>query len=332
MFMSIVSYLDGSEIVIPVEKELEFNLNAQISRDLMIGPKEFIKPDPAKVDAAFLEMGQFIWGKNIGWDEKRQKEFVIPPTKLKLSQNLRKEYLSNIDGYDMSFLSERFEECPCEVFGRRSGFISIRDLAEKKIADMIVTELKKSKSVRYVSLASGGYYFDYRVLRRVCIAWENLNTRSASLEVFFVDPAAPYIPELETLLKQPQYKCKNLELKLHAAAVTFEDFPKNICPTVIGGIDMPFDFKPTLMEMYARCKKQIRGVFLVDIDDAIPTLKFFFPVERQNKKQIQELQKHGYVDEKIGVENYALFVKNIPFSKEGIKLFNKELKAAGLIK
>lgn len=344
------------------EEALEkFNLNKQVPRKLMRGPKEFIEPDPARVVAAFRKLDSFIWGRDYGWDEKKERAFSLRPKQYKSSAELRKEFLGAIDGHDMSFLSEHFDECDCADFGRVAGFISIRDLVEKKIADMIVAELSRSKSVRYISVGAGGYYFDFRMLRRACLAWEQLAKGKGTLEVFFVDLAARYIPDFENIMKQPQYTCKNLDLKLRTASLPFEDFPKTICPTIIGGIDINVIPDFPVLRLCLSCGSAIKGVFLVDLDapgvdideNYVPNTSFFTVVAKDDTTQIKRLQQEGYQErpfekapermtpgasgseqEKISVDEakkYTRYVKLFHLDESGIKLFTQELKSAGLV-
>ena len=293
------------------------------------------------------------------WDPEKNKFIQLSPRHPGLlSQEMRKKFLGDIDGYDVSFLSDQFHECPCEELGRQPGFISFRDLAETKIANMIIEALKKTDFVRYISVGSGGYYFDYRMLRRVCLASKELKKKKATLEVFFIDPYAPLILDIEKLLQQPQYTCKNLELKLRTANIELKDFPEKFCPTIIGSMDAyPVVILSEVIPLFEKCRDSVKGVLLVGSGvvegEDMPQINFFTLVARQNKGRFKQLEKDGYEKHEYHLckrEDYfdndgqkktgytaclpeycEVYVKKFSFNEDGLKKFKDELEDAGMI-
>ncbi len=317
-----------------------FNLNKKISRTYLLSPAELVSPDPGKVAEALARIYEYRTGE-AKWDSEKHEFIQISKHPGLLSQEMRKKFLGDIDGYDMSFLSDQFDECPCEGLRRQPGFISFRDLVEKKLADMIVGELEKSSFVRYVSVASGGYYFDYRVLRRVCLASKELKKKKVVLEVFFVDPEAPLIPDIEKLLQQPQYKCKNLELKLRTANIELKELSDKLCPTIIGGMDIGIEYVLSdLLLLTKKCHGTIKRVLIVGnevvANESRPQITFLTLVAKNNKSQAKQLKMSGYEEYKSYVADpkfayWTVYVKNFPFNEDGLEKFKNELEAAGMI-
>lgn len=311
----------------------KFNPNAQVPRSEMLDPEELKKFDPARMSEALSEKYQIF-----PWDEDSKKSVCVPET-AQAFENLKTKYKPILPEKELKFLGGCFDECDCPIFGRISKFISVRDLAEKMISDSIVNELKKTKTVHYLAFAPGGCYFDYRVLERVCLKWKEIKGGAAELQVYFVDPECPLI-NIDDMLKDLQ--CGGAKIELEVFRIKIEDFPRDQCPTIIGGIDFGLDnISEVIVSVCKDCaKKLIRGVFFLDNSIAKNgkwtfAIRILQIIRSEEKVLIEQLKKRGYkqlYEDLINKDELVALGKDIPFSDEGVGKFKDELQRVGLIK